>query len=595
MKLMMQLLLIYCLFVSVVSAQGKGEVVATAGNVTITADEFSERFNFMPRLHFSEGNQDSVKKEFLLSLIAEKLWAMKAHELGYDTLNSVRHSVKALEVLLLKDELYRSHVLPKVIITEDELKEALQFAPLTLTVGVIASKDLAEISNYYQRLLNGEEFTVLQMERKAQGYSADPVRVMYGSLSDENLERQVFRLHHSSISNPVASEGVYYIFKIFEIETDSMVQENTERLRNIAFSRLSERRERRIAGSVLDSLLGGMSVRMSESIVDSLSRVWFSHLVSDTIAKFPYEVPPARVMHVLHSLPESFRKEIIAALNDEAFTLESFLYSLFSHNVLIAEKSVQSVKTSILSHLKGFVEDRILATRALRYDLDKSSGFISSTTMWKQHYLSDLLMQHEMQQAFHFVKNETQSGSGVITQVNIQEILANSPQIIDTVLQLLNAGVSFETLAAKYNTRQTTLQTNGVWGFFNPRSAGELGRIAEKLQVGDIYGPLITAEGLSLFKVLEKKEVLLKDKDSVLPALRSYYTQIDEALNKRTADLAKGYGISINERVLNEIEVSPLRSFTYRLIGFGGRIAAHPFTTPLYHWYQEYLQQNLQP
>ena len=62
------------------------EVLAKVGSENITVEEFQNRFDFMPHLNYSSSNVDSIKKEFLYSLIAEKLWALEAEELRFDTL-----------------------------------------------------------------------------------------------------------------------------------------------------------------------------------------------------------------------------------------------------------------------------------------------------------------------------------------------------------------------------------------------------------------------------------------------------------------------------------------------------------------------------
>ncbi|MCK7525744.1 MAG: hypothetical protein MZV64_53120 [Ignavibacteriales bacterium] len=85
-------------------------MLATIGSDKITVEEFQNRFDFMPHLNYSYSNIDSVKKEFLYSLVAEKLWALEADELQIDTIESVRLSLKSLEKLFVKDELYKREV-----------------------------------------------------------------------------------------------------------------------------------------------------------------------------------------------------------------------------------------------------------------------------------------------------------------------------------------------------------------------------------------------------------------------------------------------------------------------------------------------------
>jgi len=66
--------------------------------------------------------------------------------------------------------------------------------------------------------------------------------------------------------------------------------------------------------------------------------------------------------------------------------------------------------------------------------------------------------------------------------------------------------------------------------------------------------------------------------------------RLQNILTEKTIEYAKKYSLQIYEQVVDNLELSELNTFTYKLIGFGGRIAAFPITIPMYEWY--YLMQN---
>jgi hypothetical protein len=66
--------------------------------------------------------------------------------------------------------------------------------------------------------------------------------------------------------------------------------------------------------------------------------------------------------------------------------------------------------------------------------------------------------------------------------------------------------------------------------------------------------------------------------------------RLQNILTKKTIEYAKKYSVQIYDQVIDNFELSELNTFTYMLIGFGGRIAAFPITIPMYEWY--YLMQN---
>ena len=116
------IIFILILFSRVSSAQNEIEVLAKIGSDVVTVEQFQNRFDFMPHLNYSNSNIDSIKKEFLYSLVAEKLWAFEADQLEIDTNETVKLSLKSLEKLFVKDELYKREVESKIVITANEIK-----------------------------------------------------------------------------------------------------------------------------------------------------------------------------------------------------------------------------------------------------------------------------------------------------------------------------------------------------------------------------------------------------------------------------------------------------------------------------------------
>ena len=130
--------------------------------------------------------------------------------------------------------------------------------------------------------------------------------------------------------------------------------------------------------------------------------------------------------------------------------------------------------------------------------------------------------------------------------------------------------------------------------FLIPTMAGEIGRIAAGMDIGQIYGPIKVKEGYSIFKLIDKKNQIgiqntILDKDSLkLIRVKLALSKMDNLINDKTISLAKKYKISLDEQLLKTIKTSEINTFTYRFIGFGGKIAAFPITIPMYEWYKEY-------
>jgi len=93
-----------------------------------------------------------------------------------------------------------------------------------------------------------------------------------------------------------------------------------------------------------------------------------------------------------------------------------------------------------------------------------------------------------------------------------------------------------------------------------------------------------------LVKILDVKEIdastendFITMKDRIKSRL--YFKKLDSLLESETVKLANKYGVSIYPGELNDLKLSNIEMFVVRYLGFGGRIAAIPVTTPFYKWY----------
>jgi hypothetical protein len=83
----------------------------------------------------------------------------------------------------------------------------------------------------------------------------------------------------------------------------------------------------------------------------------------------------------------------------------------------------------------------------------------------------------------------------------------------------------------------------------------------------------------------------LKDNDTTSAVQKSVFkTQLElnnlqNIITEKTIEYSKKYSFQIYDQVIDKLELSELNTFTYKLIGFGGRIAAFPVTIPMYEWY----------
>jgi hypothetical protein len=65
-----------------------------------------------------------------------------------------------------------------------------------------------------------------------------------------------------------------------------------------------------------------------------------------------------------------------------------------------------------------------------------------------------------------------------------------------------------------------------------------------------------------------------------------------EAVDRFVASLAQKYGVKVQEPALRRVSVMTTNMFTFRNIGFGGRIVAAPMTQPQTGWVKEWVKKG---
>jgi peptidyl-prolyl cis-trans isomerase C len=251
--------------------------------------------------------------------------------------------------------------------------------------------------------------------------------------------------------------------------------------------------------------------------------------------------------------------------------------------------------------LKQFIEDEMLVREAIKAGLADLPTLRKDLEIWKEYYLSEVLMQklttniNISEGDIAAYREETGRSGSEVLQVNITEILTDDLDNVGIIFDFIKEGKDFSELAKEFNQREWTKESNGEWGYFSVSAGGEIGRITAGMNIGEVYGPLKVPEGYSIFKVTDKRYIRTGIKDTVdsrVINMQLSLGKLNKTINDRTVQLAEKYGITINNELLQRTELSDVNTFTYRLIGFGGKIAALPITIPLYEWYRTYQSEK---
>lgn len=111
-------------------------------------------------------------------------------------------------------------------------------------------------------------------------------------------------------------------------------------------------------------------------------------------------------------------------------------------------------------------------------------------------------------------------------RISILEILVDTREQADSLLVAIERGGDLDELARRYSRRSTRIRrAGGRMQLLRPDKYGNMGWEAKDAEIGQIVGPVKTAQGFSVFKVLKKVPARQQSFDEVWGRARSHWIQ----------------------------------------------------------------------
>ena len=601
-KILILTSLLFFIYTNFTLSQVKLKPVAKVGNEEISSKEFKVRYELMPRISKDYFSVDSLKKEFLHSLIAEKLWAEEARSEGLDTLEYLNYFIKYLEKLMVKDALYKEEVDSKIKITDKDVAQAERRSTIKLNLDILSSADSMEILKVYSLLKENVPVESIEASGKTEGLQSANNSISFGDIDDETIEDSLYKLKVGQFTQPIKNDYGWFIFKLENKSlVDTSVHKNTTPPREIK-KIIRERRAKKIGMPYLNKLLYGIKVDINEKLFWMLVDKFTNALqkrekrVNDSTKAEVYSLVEYDILNLVSKMNKDTLNMTFIPITKDPIPLKEFLYDLIPDGFDVKNPDTNLVASKLNSIVKQYTQNQLITQEGYRQGLQKSADIKAELKMWRENYLASILRKNKLKD-FSVSEDEVRNeynriyhSSAPVTEVNIIEILTDKLDVIQLVLNKLKEGADFKELAKKYSIRESTKATGGEFGFFPVTAHGEIGRQAAKMKVGDIYGPLKLAEGYSIFKLIGKREAATptaKTYDEVKGSIKEdlLYQKFMKYFNTYTGKLADKFGITIYQKNLNAVEVTNISMMTYRYIGFGGVMTATPFTDSWYEWY----------
>lgn len=589
------------------------KVVAKVGSINISSVEFLKRYEMAPMFRKQiKRITPSLKLEFLYSLISEKLWAQQAEELGYDTTRAMKFVDEEFEKMFARDAFYHREILDKIKISDEDLIRAYARNSKKLLVNFLFSKDEKEIRNLYNMLNTGVPFDSVLAVRPEISEQKEPEEIVFGQM-DEAVQDSLYSLKVGHYTHPILTPDGWYIFRltntveqVFSAESDK--ENAAETVKKTLEAYQTKKLYRNFYYKFFEDKKVDVNAPLFQSLARKISAVFaekkFNYKIKDGD---PIYLEPDEAIKIENEFGSDSLKMNYIEFKDQPVSLGKFINVLTFEEFNSKTTGIMSIAKLLDATTRKEIENEFLARQAIKEGFQNLPSVQNDLTMWRESYLAQMLQKKFIDSAkindsevYNYYLNYNKD-ENFPEEVNIVEVLTDSPDTVSEVLSELNKGADIRTLAAKYTQRNWTKKQSGEFGFFPVTKFGKIGKIASSMNVGEIFGPLKVPEGYSIFKLIGKRPAKVDTAqpfDKVKDELKNYLALKKEknAITHYTVKLAEKFGVDIDLPALEKIEVTNLNMFAYRLLGFGGRITAVPLLTPNVDWVKPYLKKvNINP
>ena len=584
-------------------------IVAKVGNNVITGEEFSERYELTPQFRKQiKPMRNSLKLEFLYSLIAEKLWADESETEGLEKTEAIKFAGEQIEKMYVRDELFSREIKNKVQISDLELIRGTARSNIKLKVNFLFSENKEEIFNLYNLLNEGVPFDTILSESPEIDEQKTPMEIVFGQM-EESTEDSLYSLKINGYTFPILTPDGWYIFRLVNrFESLMGNQKDIADVSNNVKKTLEARKIIVLVNEYYRNFFNGLkvdaAVSLFKSLYNKLSGVFEYKLKNYQLKNNQLlSFEPADVIQVEKEFGSDSLKKIFIKFEKDPMTLGTFIRILAFDVFQIKQNEMPKLRAAMNKKVRETIERELLAREGYRQKLNFVPSVQHEVKMWRENYLSQIL-QNKFLDSVNVTQEEVfreyqklEKKADYPREVNIIEILTDSIEICQKIIHEIESGLDMHKLAMKYTQREWTKKNNGEFGYFPVTMFGEIGKIASKLQVGELYGPLKVKEGYSIFKV-----VGFRDTMSVPPApfeqLKEQlerdlaFRKLKVKLTNYTVSLAEKFGVGIDMDYLQSIEVTNVNMFGVRFMGFGGKTVAVPIIAPNTDWVNIWLNKQ---
>lgn len=592
---------------SSIFAQDSNEVVAEIGTEKITSRDFKIRFELSPFLPTDKNiDPDSIKFNFLYSLIAEKLWAKEADFLGMTNTESFYFYYEPLEAMFVRDALFKLEVEDKVFLSAQDINNGIIKSQAKLSTQIVTTNDSASIYNFYKQINSNNNIdSLLSISPNLTGKIFD---ITLGTLKDEEIEDSIYSLPINGFTSPIKSEVGWVIMIIRNkilTPIDLGNQQSIDNMKKIIRNRRIEKRYK----EYLNILLGSTTIDINpESFKILYKQIWdiLKTISAQSDNQNYYEISETDFNSIKILLANVDIEKELFSISDEKFTIENFLSSLAFKGFHVNLLDSVSVLQKLNKNVKQFIEEQLISEEGYKRGLQLTPQVRNDLSTWKENYSAQIFYNRTLDSinvtdsdTYNYYLDELVNTSNIIL-LNVRMVTLQNLDEVSKIFESLKQGLEFKDIVKTYGSTDSLVNNDGETGLKPSILLGYIGNVALDLDLNEVYGPIKRNNAYSILQVIERQnssDSLKLSFDLIKNQLRNElkFKILNEKLIEITSKLAEKYNVKIFNEAINKIQSSNIPFFVHRLMGFGGRIAGVPLTTPFSGWINNEVKQKLLP
>ena len=365
-------------------------IVATVGNIEISAKEFLVNYEYGPV--FLKRQKDS-KRRYLDVMINEKALALEGFAQKLHKTNHVKNILAQIKSDLMTEELFKEDVMGNVVVTEKEIQKAVEQDLKHIHIKWLFRKTLGEMENDFMELKRGMSFDVMFSAQLNDSVLIDD-RSMETTLFDLNNKNPVLMsiidtLKVGSLTHPVKTQDGYYIIKVEKGWSDILLTEtewnsNNAKMRKTLFKQKMDS----LSDQYVENLMSENNPLIRRPAFN-LIRAWLARITLSKKVFSEWDFLENSEMKEAQYLDKKILNRgssELVGLHVGSISLREFIswYNPRRTYIKLSQLSKDDFSVSAQNIIFRMVRDKLLTDRALQRGLHKHEKVLRQIRWWEE-------------------------------------------------------------------------------------------------------------------------------------------------------------------------------------------------------------------